>query len=402
LSSHNIPTLADTKTTLGSLGGRVFMISAVVGVIGLAVTVVLGLGQNDGLTHFGFSYLVNFAFFLSISIGALIFVPLQYVTKAEWSIVVRRMAEVMASVMPVLLVLAVPVLLLSGKIYGWADPANAGSHGLAHRAAFLSTGWFSVRWVIYFVLWTLFSWYFWRKSLKQDDNGDLGLTRKMENMSGFAIMACAVSVAAAAFDLLMSVDHLWFSTMFGVYYWAGGFVSFFAVLTLVTMGLQNTGRMTRIISPEHFHDYGKLMFAFTFFWGYIAFSQYMLYWYANIPEETGWYLLRSRNGWGWVGLATVFVTFLLPFCGLMSRYAKRNRKMMAFWAFWLLAAHWLNLYWVVMAEYSASFVISPMDLTGFVGVGGIWFAAVTRLAMGHSLVPTRDPRLEGSLKFENA
>ncbi len=402
LAHHHAPSLDDTKTTLDGLGRKVFMISGLVGVIGLAVTVVLGLGEGDDLRHFSFSYLVNFAFFLSISIGALIFVPLQFVTKASWSIVVRRMAEVMASVMPVMLVLAVPVLLLSGRIYGWADPAVAGSHGLAHKAAFLSGGWFTARWIIYMVLWTVFSWYFWRKSLKQDDSGDLALTRKMENMSGFALVVCALSVAVAAFDLLMSIDHLWFSTMFGVYYWSGGFVSFFAVLTLVTMGLQNTGRLTRIISPEHFHDYGKLMFAFTFFWGYIAFSQYMLYWYANIPEETGWYLLRSQNGWGWLGLATVFATFVLPFCGLISRYAKRNRKMLAFWAFWLIVAQWINLYWVVMPEFSDSFVFSPMDVTGFLGVGGIWFAAVTRLAMGHSLVPTRDPRLENSLRFENA
>ncbi len=397
-----VPTLDDTKTTLDGLGRRVFRISGLVGLIGLAATVVLGLGEGDGLARFGFSYLVNFAFFLSISVGALIFVPLQYVTKASWSVVVRRMAEVMAAVMPVLLLLAVPILLLSGRIYGWAAPEAAGSPGLAHKAAYLSTGWFSARWVIYFALWTLLSWYFWRRSVRQDDSGDLVHTRKMENMSGFALLVGALSVAAAAFDLLMSVDHLWFSTIFGVYYWTGGFVSFIAVLTLVTMGLQNTGRLTRIISPEHFHDYGKLMFAFTFFWGYIAFSQYMLYWYANIPEETGWYLLRSRNGWGWLGLATVFATFALPFCGLISRYAKRNRKMLAFWACWLIAAHWIDLFWVVMPEYSDSFVFGPMDVTGFLGVGGIWFAVVTRLAMGHSLVPTRDPRLDDSLRFENA
>jgi len=402
LAHQLVPTLDDTKTTLDGLGRRVFRISGLVGLIGLAATVVLGLGEGDGLARFGFSYLVNFAFFLSISVGALIFVPLQYVTKASWSVVVRRMAEVMAAVMPVLLLLAVPILLLSGRIYGWAAPEAAGSPGLAHKAAYLSTGWFSARWVIYFALWTLLSWYFWRRSVRQDDSGDLVHTRKMENMSGFALLVGALSVAAAAFDLLMSVDHLWFSTIFGVYYWTGGFVSFIAVLTLVTMGLQNTGRLTRIISPEHFHDYGKLMFAFTFFWGYIAFSQYMLYWYANIPEETGWYLLRSRNGWGWLGLATVFATFALPFCGLISRYAKRNRKMLAFWACWLIAAHWIDLFWVVMPEYSDSFVFGPMDVTGFLGVGGIWFAVVTRLAMGHSLVPTRDPRLDDSLRFENA
>ena len=277
-----------------------------------------------------------------------------------------------------------------------------GIHALSHKAVYLSQKWFTIRWVIYFLLWTGYSWFFWRGSVQQDASGDLGITRRMENFSGFALMACALTIAMAAFDLLMSVDYLWFSTMVGVYYWAGGFVSFFAVLTLFTMGLQNTGRLTKIISPEHFHDYGKLMFAFTFFWGYIAFSQYMLYWYANIPEETSWYLHRSQNGWGMLGVVIIFAAFVLPFAGLVSRYAKRKRPLLAFWAVWIIVAQWLNLYWVVMPEFSDSFVISAMDLACFVGIGGIWLAGITRLAMRHSLVPTRDPRLEDSLRFENA
>lgn len=402
MAHNHVPSLADTKTTLDGLGGRVFAVSAAVGAIGLAATVVLGLAEGDGLRHFGYSYLVNFAFFLAVSLGALFFVPIQYVTRASWSIVVRRLAEVMAAALPVLALLAIPVIFFASKVYGWAMPEAAGDPLLAHKAAYLSPLWFTVRWVIYFVLWTWLAFTFWRGSVAQDTSGDLKITRRLENLSGFSLLVYALSVAAAGFDLLMSVDYLWFSTMFGVYYFSGGLVSFYAVLTLVTMGLQNTGRLTKIISPEHFHDYGKLMFAFTFFWGYIAFSQYMLYWYANIPEETAWYLLRSQGGWGKVGLAILFAAFVLPFVGLISHYAKRNRPMMAFWAFWIIGAQWLNLYWVVMPEFSDHFVFGAMDVTGFLGVGGIWLAAVARLAMGASLVPVKDPRLDDSLRFENA
>jgi len=259
-----------------------------------------------------------------------------------------------------------------------------------------------MRWVIYFVLWTFFSLFFWRNSVKQDADGDLALTRRLENYSGFFLMVSALSIALAGMDLLMSIDYVWFSTMWGVYYWAGGFVSFFAVLTLVTLGLQSTGRLTRIISAEHLHDYGKLMFAFTFFWGYIAFSQFMLYWYANIPEETAWYLLRIEGGWKPVAYTTLFATFVLPFIGLISYWAKRRRKVLAFWACWIIVAQWINLYWVVMPEFSETFTISLMDLTAFIGVGGIWLAAVTKLATGASLVPVKDPRLDDSLRFENA
>ncbi|MCP4573602.1 MAG: quinol:cytochrome C oxidoreductase [bacterium] len=402
MAHHHVPSLEDTKTTLDGLGGKVFAVSAAVGVIGLVVSIGLGLAEGDDLRHFGYSYLVNFAFFLAIALGALFFLPIQYVTKASWIIVVRRLVEVMAASLPVLALLAVPVVVLAGRIYGWAAPEAGSDPLLAHKVAFLSPRWFTIRWAIYFGLWTWLSFTFWRRSLAQDATGDLRHTHKLENFSGFALLVYALSVSLAGMDLLMSVDYIWFSTIFGVYFWAGGLVSFFAVLTLVTMGLQKTGRLTHIVSPEHFHDYGKLMFAFTFFWAYIAFSQYMLYWYANIPEETGWYLLRSGQGWGKVGMVVLFAAFLLPFAGLISRYAKRNRKMLAFWAAWIVVAQWINLYWVVMPEYSHDFVFSPMDVTLFFGIGGTWLAAITRLAMGRSLVPMKDPRLDDSLRFENA
>jgi hypothetical protein len=204
-------------------------------------------------------------------------------------------------------------------------------------------------------------------------------------------------------DLLMSLDFVWFSTIFGVFYFAGGFVCFFAVLTLMTMFLQRNGRLEHIVSSEHYHDYGKGMFAFSFFWAYIAFSQYMLYWYANIPEETAWFLTRSQAGWGRVGLALVFGAFALPFLGLVSRFAKRNRKLLAFWAVWILIFQWLNLYWVAMPVFDPqSVTFSLLDATCFLGIGGIWLAGVVRLAGRHSLVPKGDPRLQDSLEFENA
>ncbi len=402
MSKPGIPRLEDTITTLDGLGPRVSAVSAAIGVIGLGVTFALGVAAGDGMRHFGYSYLTSYAYILSISLGALTFLPIMYVTRASWNVVVRRLAEVMAAVMPLLAVLAIPVIIFAGKIYGWADPEVAALPAMTHKAAWFGQGAFILRWVIYFGIWSLYGLFFWRQSVAQDTSGDVNITRRLENYSGFAIMIGAVTIAMASFDLLMSVDPLWFSTIFGVYFWAGGFVSFFAVMTLVTLGLQNTGRLTKIVSPEHLHDYGKAMFAFTFFWAYIAFSQYMLYWYANIPEETSWFLHRSREGWGKLGIILVFVAFVLPFAGLVSRFAKRNRKMLAFWAFWVIAAQWLNLYWVIMPDYSKGFVFSLMDVTCFVGLAGIWLAAVTRLAMGHSLVPLRDPRLEASLRFENA
>ncbi|MFH1842226.1 MAG: quinol:cytochrome C oxidoreductase, partial [bacterium] len=321
----------DDRVHLNGLAPRLAGGAAVVGVVGLAASVWLGLAEGDGLRHWGFSYLVSFAFWLSISLGALFFVAIQHLTRASWSVVVRRIAEVMAANLTLLAVLAVPILLLVGKVFPWAGgDAHAGLSGhqelLDHKAPYLNTTFFYIRWVVYFVIWSGLALYYWRKSLQQDRTGEPRLSITLESRSGPALVLFALTVTFASYDLLMSLDPVWFSTMFGPYYFAGGVVGFYAVLTLITFWLQGRGRLARVINLEHLHDYGKLLFGFVFFWAYLAFSQYMLIWYANIPEETGWIIRRQSSGWGWLALVLLFGHFLLPFAGLISRYAKRNRK----------------------------------------------------------------------------
>jgi len=201
----------------------------------------------------------------------------------------------------------------------------------------------------------------------------------------------------------MSLDPHWFSTMFGVYWFAGIVASFFALMTLLSTGLQRSGRLEGLITLEHFNDYGRAMFAFVFFWAYIAFSQYMLIWYANIPEETGWYLHRQQHGWGWIGISLVLLHWLVPFVGLMSRYTKRRVRLMVFWAIWILVMHWVDLYWLIKPTAHGGAGIAPAlsDLAATACIGGFWLAAVARVAGNRPLVPLRDPRLEESLNFEN-
>jgi hypothetical protein len=390
---------------MGSLAPRIQGPALVVGLLALAGAVALGLREGDHWRHFSFSWLVSFAYFLSISLGALIFLPIQFVTRASWSVVVRRLAEIMAMALPFMIVLLLPILLNLGQVYEWAGEHR---HHLtdelaAHKAPFLNPTFFVIRWVIYFAVWTWLAVFFWRTSRRQDATGDRGLTLRMENRSGPAIVLFALTCSGASMDLLMTLDPAWFSTIFGVYFFAGSFVTFHAVMTLTTMGLQRSGRLRGIVSMEHFHDYGKLMFAFTFFWAYIAFSQYMLYWYGNIPEETVWYLVRQSGTWGRIGLLLCVGAFVLPFAGLISRFAKRSRKLLAFWAVWIMVMQWFNLYWVAMPVFSPDHVsLGPLDLLCFLAVGGLWLALVVRLAATGSLVPVGDPRLEDSLTFENA
>jgi hypothetical protein len=400
---HHRPQWSEDQTTLADLGPRLFRVAGAVGLLGLAASGLLGAAAGDGLRRLGFSYLVNFAFFLSLSLGALFFVAIQHLTRASWSVVIRRLAEVLAAVMPLLGLLAIPVLLLLNRLYPWASADAAAEELIAHKRPFLNPSFFALRWLLYFVIWSGLGLFYWRRSLTQDRSADPRLTVHMENRSGPALVLFAVTVTLAAFDLLMSLDPVWYSTIFGVYYFAGSVAGFYALLTMLTLWLQRTGRLVKVVTLEHYHDYGKLMFAFVFFWAYIAFSQYLLIWYANIPEETTWFLRRQENGWQILSLALLFCHFLIPFLGLISRFAKRNRRLLAVWAVWIFVMHWLDLYWIVMPEFSpARLPWHPLDVTCFLGIGGLWLAVWARLAGRHSLVPVGDPRLTDSIGFENA
>ena len=405
MSVHReVPSLEEDRIRLDEIGPRVFRVAGMIGILGIAASLVLGVARGDGLVSFGWSYLLNFAFLLSLSLGALFFVAIGYVMGAHWNVVARRLAELFAANLLPLALLAIPLLLLAGRIFPWASGhTHAPAELLAAKAPFLNLPFFYIRWVIYFVIWCGYALWFWRRSLEQDQSGDPALTTRMERKSGLALLLYALTVSFASYDLLMTLDPAWFSTIFGPYFFAGGFLGFMALLTLTICWLQARGRVQKVIHAEHLHDFGKLMFAFVFFWAYLAFSQYMLIWYANIPEETAWFLLRQENGWGWIGLILLFGHFLLPFAGLLSRTAKRVRGVLIFWAIWLLVMHWVDLYWLVMPEFRPEGpTIDPLDILCLIGLGGVYVATVILLAGSNPLVPTRDPRLSESLGFENA
>ena len=402
--SRQVPRIADDHTTLDELGPRIFRVALTVGLIALAAAAFLGYSRGDSFATFGWSYLLNFTFFLSLSLGALFFVAIGHITGSRWNVVVRRLAEVTAANLATMAIAAVPLMLLADRVLPWASGhSHAPAELLAAKEPYLNLGFFYVRWVVYFLIWIGFSWWYWKRSVEQDSTGDPALSVRMSRRSGLVLLLFALTVSLASYDLLMSLDPAWFSTIFGPYFFAGGFVGFICFLTLITFWLQRRGRLETVIHVEHLHDYGKFMFAFVFFWAYLAFSQYMLIWYANIPEETAWYLLRQSNGWGWIGLVLIFGHFVLPFVGLMSLRAKRRRASLLFWAVWILIMHWVDLYWVVMPEFRPGGpTFDWLDLLTLIGLGGIYIAGMARLASSHSLIPTRDPRLEDSLAFENA
>ncbi len=393
-------THAETRS-LGALGERLWRRAAIIGTAFLVASVALAAAVPGGWHRFFFAYLVAFAWVLSLALGSLYFVLLHHLTNAGWSVVLRRIAEAFAGTLPFLGVAALPLVAGLRELYPWAN-GTAGhlTHG---KAVYLSVPFFLARWAVYLAVWGLVARFFVRRSLAQDASGDPALSARMRSVAAPAMLAFAATLTFAAFDMLMSLDPGWTSTIFGVYYFAGCAVGVYALLALSAFLLQRGGMLRRSVTVEHYHDVGKLLFGFVVFWAYIAFSQLMLQWYANMPEETHWFAARENHGWGWVGLVLIFGHFLLPFVVLLSRAPKRRPRVLAAAAAWLLAMHLVDLYWLVMPAASPMNAAPRLvDLTVFLGLAALLVAAAAFVVRGRALVPERDPRLEESLAFENA
>ncbi|HET9954928.1 MAG TPA: hypothetical protein VFQ61_10515 [Polyangiaceae bacterium] len=391
----------------GSLASGVLTKAGAAAAVGLGATVVLGMMQGDGFKRFSYSYLTAYLWALAIGLGAVFWVTLQNLVNAKWSVALRRVGELLATSIPVLAILAlpvvVPIFLGNDIMYVWANHETvAGDHVLHHKAGYLNSGFFLVRFVFYFGFWTLLGRYFLKQSLLQDKSGAASIAERMQKVAGPGMIAFALTLTFCAFDLIMSLDPYWFSTIFGVYYFASCVLAVHATLILVLMWLQGRGRLSKSITPEHFHDLGKMMFAFTVFWAYIGFSQFMLMWYANIPEETAWYKERFAGDWGGVSWALLILHFVVPFFGLLSRHVKRHRKALAFWAVWVLCEIYLDMYWLVMPNVQKEELhVHLMDITAWIGMAGAVVAALAFAAKNVNLVPVKDPRLPRSLAFEN-
>lgn len=378
----------------------------IAGVVALVAAGAISYFAEGGVARFAHAYLLALSFCLTISLGALFFVILQHLTNARWSVTVRRIAEILTLPLPILGLLFAPVLVSllfgSSHLYEWNDVSLVETDELIrHKSGFLNAPFFAIRCIAYFSVWSLLVRFYCKKSLALDE-GDLSALTRMRQYSGPAMIAFALTLNFAAFDLLMSLDAHWFSTIFGVYLFGGCVVAFFAALPLLTMFLQSRGLLREEVTVEHYHDLGKLLFGFVFFWGYIAFSQYLLIWYANIPEETFWFAERQTHGWQWVSLLLIFGHFFLPFLGLMSKSSRRHRKTLTGWCVFLLLMHLADLYWLIMpsvAEKNASPQVT--DVLCVVGVCLLWAAFTLRSILNTRLLNTGDPNLQRSIAFHN-
>jgi hypothetical protein len=361
-------------------------------------------GYMNDPVRFHQSYMVAFAYVAATGLGAFFFVMVQYLTGSAWSVTMRRIMENIMVTLPVGALLFIPVAFGLKDIYPWMDRAMVlADPVLKQKANYLTENWFIMRAYIMFALWSIWIFAIYYQSTKQDKERSVRQMNVIARWSAPGLFLVVVVGSLAAFDWLMSLEPKWYSTIFGLYVLAGGALTFMSFVTLICLGFRRAGILKNSITNEHYHDLGKWLFALTAFYTYIAFSQYLLIWYANLPEETIWYRHRMEGTWLPVSLAMPFIRFLIPFFILLCRPAKRSIKVVAGIAIWSLVVEYIDLYWVVMPTYfKTGPQISWMDfatLAATVSVCGLVFWSRFRK---NKLAPVGDLRFKQSLHFENA
>lgn len=398
MAAHHTHALEDHR--LGSLGGTVRMVGLIAGLVAIAGAWVLSEGHS-----FIETYLTAYAVFLQMALGGLFFVLLQHTTRSGWSVVIRRVPEAMAMNLVIAAVLLIPIFIGENfhHLYHWADAAAVASDPILQaKAGYLNTGFFTIRMAVYFTLWIGLATFFFRVSRAQDESKDPEATLRMERWSYPGMVIFALSLNYGSYDLLMSLDPHWFSTMFGVYFFAGAVVSSLAMISLLVVWWRGAGKMPSAITKEHLHDIGKLLFAFVVFWAYIAFSQYMLIWYADLPEETGWILARQEGNWATASLVLLGGHFVVPFFFLLSRWIKRSGKLLMAASAWLIVMCWIDCWWLVMPTFGrAGLEIGLADVLVLIGMVAFFVAGVAHWLAKARMVPVGDPRLNESLRFHN-
>lgn len=372
--------------------------------IGCLAFCAVGLSRGS-LRHFMLAYLTSVIYYLTVSLGALFFLLLHHLTGARWSIVLRRLAESLAMLFPLLLALFIPILGWLPILYPWANPRVAAADRLIReKAAWLNPPFFGARALLYFGVWIALATLFYRLSLRQDRTGAPGAGGIMRRLSAPGMLLFAVTVTFASFDWIMSLDPHWYSTIFGVYLFAGAAVAIYASLILLALALGAAGQLGRAVTIEHFHDLGKMLFAFIIFWAYIAFSQMMLIWMGNLPEETVWYARRWHPPF-WQGVSWLLLAghFVLPFLFLLPRTVKRFKPLLGLAAAWLLLLHYVDIYWLIMPnDAGPDWPLRATDLFLWIGMGCLVGFVLLAALRRQPLLPIGDPLLAESIAFENS
>jgi hypothetical protein len=403
--------LTDNNFTPPADLGRVQNISVGVGLVGVIIWIIGAVVSGNRKDTFFHSYLVAFVFWTSVALGCLGLLMVQYLGGAGWGLLIRRQLEAGSHTLWLMLILFLPIAILGlHSLYDWSDPSRITNEAelklLDHKSPWLNQRGFLIRGVIYFVVWIGLAAYLRKWSKQQDENRDMGAVQRAQNLSGPGFVLYALAVTFAGVDWVMSLDVEWFSTIFGLLMLIGQGVV--AMAFLITVGVYLSGRepMDRIYQPKHFHDLGKLQLTVVMVWAYFSFSQLLIIWSGNLPEEIPWYLERFARGtqWRWMGVALILLNFALPFLLLLSRDLKHNRRRLMAVAWLLIAMRFVDLLWLIAPELvgghagqAASHGLSIGSYINYaaavIGVGGLWLGWFFYQLRQRALVPYNDPQL---------
>ena len=352
-------------------------------------------------TRSAFNNILLLMFVTSIGLGSLFLVALEYIGGAVWSTPFRRVAEVLASTLLIVPILAIPIYFNLHDVYHWTHlEVVAVDEILSHKSPYLNESFFTARIIGYFVIWILFYFIITKNSEKQDKTKDQSLTKKNIRNSAIFIPFFAITITFASIDWMMSLEPHWFSTIFGVYYFAGTFLAALAIITFLVVYLNEKGVFGNGVVSDHYYSLGALLYGFINFWAYIAFSQFMLIWYANLPEETFWFLNRWEGSWLVYSIIFVLIHFLIPFFALVSQPSKTNASRLKFMSIWLLVAHFMDLYFLVMPTFTPDgIVLGWIELGFFLLAFGIVFLVFSIKSKSVNMLPIGDPKLKRGLDF---
>lgn len=386
--------------------GRLQGVAIGVGIIGIILWVVGSVVSGNGMQTFFQAYLVAYVFWVGIALGGLGWLLLQYLGGATWGLIIRRLLESAAHTLILMAVLFVPILLGLHRLYEWSHDLNtieseALRKLLQHKSAWLNPGFFTVRAAIYFGIWLLLVFVLTKRSHQQDQTGDPSLIQSAQNWSGPGFLFYGLACTFAAIDWVMSLDAEWFSTMFGLLMIAGQGVVSMAFFISICLVLSKREPMSHVLQPKHFHDLGKLLLALVMLWAYFSFSQLLIIWAGNLPEEIPWYLERFKGVWRYLGFAILFLHFALPFLLLLSRDLKRNSRKLVIVAGLIIIMRFVDLLWVIVPEFEhgheGHFANYLIYLAATIGMGGFWLGWFFWRLRQRSLVPFNDPQLHEAL-----
>jgi hypothetical protein len=407
MSIDPAPRMADEE--LRTRLGRVGRLAMIAGAGGLAVCGAAWLLSPGSFYH---AYLVGYVFWVGIALGCLGLTMLHHLTGGGWGLPIRRPMESAGVTLPLLAILFLPIATGLPHLYEWARPEAAHDEILRAKADYLNTTFFLGRTAAYFVVWMLLALMIDRLSAAQDRREDYGPSRWLGGLAGPGLILLFLTGSFAAIDWMMTLEPHWVSSIYGAMVVVGQGLSTLALLVLLIARLSDRRPMDRAVTHGRLHDLGNLMLAFTMLWAYMSFSQFLIIWSGNLPEEIPWYLRRARGAWQWVALALIVFHFFLPFFVLLFRENKRYGRIIARVALWILAMHWLDLVWLILpasVEVGGSRGEMPsipwggvlLSLASLVGIGGAWLSAFLWRLGSWPMVPLNDPNINEVLAHEH-